>query len=55
MRRWRVGSHFSVFILFFGLSLVEAIVSRDWPMAAVFVVLAFAFLRADGRVTASGR
>ena len=49
MRKLNAGPLFAVFVLFFGVSLVEAIAQADWKMALVFFVLAFMFLAADGR------
>jgi phosphatidylserine synthase len=49
MRKLNAGPLFAVFILFFGVSLIEAIVQANWKMALVFFVLAFMFLAADGR------
>jgi phosphatidylserine synthase len=49
MRKFNAGPLFAVFVLFFGVSLVEAIAKADWKMALVFLVLAFMFLAADGR------
>ena len=43
----KVGSNFAVFILFFGLALVEAIQSQDWLKAGIFFVLGVIFLLAD--------
>ena len=49
MRRLNAGPLFAVFILFFGVSLIEAIVQGNWKLALIFFVLAFMFLAADGR------
>ena len=49
MRKLNAGPLFAVFVIFFGVSLVEAIARADWKMALVFFVLAFMFLAADGR------
>jgi hypothetical protein len=42
------GSNITVFILFFGLSLLEALQTRNWFRAALWFALGFVFLRADG-------
>ena len=49
MRRLNAGPLFAVFILFFGVSLIEAIAQANWKLALVFFVLALMFLAADGR------
>ena len=54
MRRLNAGPLFAIFILFFGVSLVEAIVQANWKLALVFFVLAFLFLAADGRAHRTG-
>ncbi len=43
----KLGTNFAVFILFFGLALVEAIQSQDWVKASIFLVLGIIFLSAD--------
>jgi hypothetical protein len=48
MRNFRMGDNVAVFILFFGIALLEAIRSRDWLSAALFLGLAVVCLRADG-------
>lgn len=42
------GTNITVFILFFGLSLVEALQSRNWLRAVLWFALGLVFLRADG-------
>lgn len=39
----------AVFILFFGLALIEAIIAHHWPEAGVFLVLGVLSLWADFR------
>ena len=43
----RLGTNFAVFLLFFGLSLLEAFQTRNWLRAAFWVAIAIAFLYAD--------
>jgi hypothetical protein len=38
---------FTVFLLFFGIALIEAIGKRNWPNAALFAVLGALSLWAD--------
>lgn len=49
MRRLNAGPMFAVFVIFFGVSLVEAIAQANWKLSLVFFVLAFMSLAADGR------
>ena len=41
------GTNITVFLLFFGLSLLEAFGSRNWVTAALWLAVGFLFLRAD--------
>jgi cell division protein FtsW (lipid II flippase) len=43
----RLGTNFAVFLLFFGLSFLEAFQTRNWLRAAFWVAIAIAFLYAD--------
>ena len=45
----RLGSNFAVFLLFFGLSLLEAFQTRNWLRAAFWLAIAVVFLYADRR------
>ena len=47
MPRKFTGTNITVFLLFFGLSLLEALGSRNWVVAALWLVVGFLFLRAD--------
>ena len=47
MRNLR-GTNVTIFLLFFGLSLVEALQTRDWLRAAFWVAIGLVFLTADG-------
>jgi hypothetical protein len=55
MRGLRLGPHFTVFVLFFGLALIEAIEGRRWSLAALFAALALLSLRADVRARRDDR
>jgi hypothetical protein len=43
----KLGSNVTVFLLFFGLSLLDAVRSHDWTRALLWLALGFVFLRAD--------
>jgi hypothetical protein len=47
MRKIKLGTNFTIFLLFFGLALLEALQTRDWIRAAFWLALAFVFLIAD--------
>jgi len=43
----KMGSNVTVFVLFFGIALIEAFQSKNWLLAILFVLLGIMFLRAD--------
>jgi len=47
MAKQFTGTNITVFLLFFGLSLLEAFGSRNWITAALWLVVGILFLRAD--------
>lgn len=47
MRQKFTGTNITVFLLFFGLSLLEAFGSRNWITAALWLAVGVLFLRAD--------
>ena len=47
MRQKFTGTNVTVFLLFFGLSLLEAFGSRNWIVAALWLAVGILFLRAD--------
>lgn len=49
MRNLHLGANFAIFLLFFGLSLLEAVRAHAWPMAALWASFAVLFLVADRR------
>ncbi len=49
MHRLHFGRNFAIFVLFFGLSMFEALRTHSWPMAAVWAGFALFFLVADRR------
>ena len=51
MRKLRIGSGFTIFALFFGISLLDALRGGDWLRALLFFALGLVFLLADGAQT----
>lgn len=49
MKNLRLSSNFAVFVLFFGLSLLEAFQTRNWLRAVFWLAIAIVFLYADRR------
>jgi len=47
MSSFRLGSNFAVFVLFFGLSLLEAFQAGNWLRAGFWLAIATVFLYAD--------
>jgi hypothetical protein len=47
MKNLRLGSNFAVFLLFFGLSMLEAFQTRNWLKAAFWLAIAAVFLYVD--------
>ena len=47
MRNLRIGSNVAVFVLFFGVALLDALRSGDWVRAAFWVAIGLVFLRGD--------
>jgi hypothetical protein len=47
MRRALPGTNMTIFLLFFSLSLLEAIGSQNWVMAALWFALGILFAGAD--------
>jgi len=37
----------TIFIIFFGIALIEAVQKGDWLLASLFLILGIMFLRAD--------
>ena len=44
----KIGTNFAIFIIFFGLALIEAVQKHNWAGALLFAILGVIFLRADG-------
>ena len=47
MRHLRLGTNVTIFVLFFGIALLDAFRDGDWLRAAFWSVIGLAFLRAD--------
>lgn len=47
MKNIKFGANFAVFVLFFGVALIEAFQKQNWLEAAIFVLLGLLFLWAD--------
>ena len=47
MRQSVKGTNITVFLLFFGLSMMEAFGSKNWITAALWLAVGVLFLRAD--------
>jgi len=47
MKKIKLGTNFAVFILFFGVGLLEAFQTSNWPKAVFWFAIGFVFLVAD--------
>jgi len=47
MKKIRLGTNFTVFLLFFGVGTLEAIQTGNWPKAAFWFAIGLVFLIAD--------
>ena len=47
MRNLGLGANVAVFLLFFGMSMLEAVRSRDWLWSLFWIAMGLVFLRAD--------
>lgn len=47
MKRINLGTNFTVFVLFFGVSILEAIQTANWAKAVFWLAIGFVFLFAD--------
>jgi hypothetical protein len=48
MHRLRLEASFTVFLLFFGAAMLDAIRHQEWLMTLLYLVLALLFLQAGG-------
>ena len=44
MHRLRVEAEITIFLLFFGTAMVDALRHHKWPLSAVYILLALMFL-----------
>ena len=49
MKNLRLGANFAIFILFFGVAVVDAIQTQNWFRVAFWVLIGAVFLWADAR------
>ena len=47
MRKLNLGTNFAVFVLFFGVALLEAFQTRNWVKAGFWAAIGIVFLVAD--------
>ena len=47
MQTVTLGANVTIFLLFFGISLLDAVRSHDWLRALLWLALGLVFLRAD--------
>jgi hypothetical protein len=47
MRKISLGVNFTVFLLFFGISMLEAIQTRNWIKSIFWLAIGLVFLKAD--------
>ena len=47
MRNYRLGPNVTVFLLFFGIAMLDAFRSAEWLRAALWLALGLVFLGAD--------
>ena len=45
----KIGQNMVVFILFFGVALIEAFQSGNWLLAGLFLTIGFVFLYSDNK------
>ena len=48
MRKIRLGTNFTIFLLFFGVAALEALQMRNWLKAGFWLAIGCAFLYMDG-------
>jgi hypothetical protein len=53
MGNLKLGANTTVFLVFFGISLLDAIVSRRWLNVVLWAAFGALFIRADNRKTAA--
>lgn len=49
MKNIRLSSNFAIFLLFFGIALIEAFRKNNWLEALLFIALGYLFVRSDNK------
>ncbi len=47
MKNFRLGTNFTIFLLFFGVATLEALQTRNWLKALFWLAIGIVFLAAD--------
>jgi hypothetical protein len=47
MKKIKLGTNFTIFLLFFGVAMLEAFQTSNWPKAIFWLVISIVFLMAD--------
>lgn len=47
MKKLKLGTNFAVFVLFFGVSVLEAVQTKNWEKAILWLAIGILFLFAD--------
>ena len=47
MKAYKIGTGFTVFIIFFGVAVIEALQKRDWLWVGLWLIIGLVFLVAD--------
>ena len=47
MKKIKLGTNFTIYLLFFGVAALEAFQTRNWPKAAFWLAIGIVFLVAD--------
>jgi hypothetical protein len=55
MHRLKVEAEITIFLLFFGTAMVDALRHHRWPLSAVYILLALMFLFSGRRKRAEGK
>lgn len=55
MRKIAIGNGFIMFVLFFGIAMVETFRDRDWLMAVFWLLVGCAFMVADNMGKKTGK
>jgi hypothetical protein len=55
MQRLKVEAEITIFLLFFGTAMLDALRHHKWPLAAVYIVLCLMFLVSGRNKQAAGK